>query len=161
MEELIAAMLRLLAQAGRTAVKAFPEGKMPHLETPTTAVGIREVKSVGKNGFSYLGMRENADGVRTAWYGKPLETELELQIYCPRRLGGRSCMEEAERIAAILADTDGGIQITSFSVGVCSYDAESDCFRCTLTAKTKAYLYAQANAEETEFTDFILKGELK
>ena len=46
-------------------------------------------------------------------------------------------------------------------MGTCAYDAVSDCFRCTITAKTRAYLYALANEDGTEFTDFILKGEVK
>ena len=63
--------------------------------------------------------------------------------------------------AALLAEEPGGVRIESFSVGTCAYDAVSDCFRCTITAKTRAYLYALANEDGTEFTDFILKGEVK
>lgn len=70
-------------------------------------------------------------------------------------------MEEAERVAALLGAPLGAVQIGSFTVGPCAYDALSDCFRCALTAKSRAYLYAVANEDETEFTDFILKGVLK
>ena len=31
----------------------------------------------------------------------------------------------------------------------------------TITAKVRAYLYALANDDETEFTDFILKGAVQ
>lgn len=161
MDELIAALLRALKNAGITAVKAFPEGVMPKLSGPVTAVGIQEMKSAANGAYTYLGMQADAEGTVRALYGRQLETEAYLQVYCPRSIGGRACMAESERVAALLAGMAGGVQIGSFSVGPCSYDAVSDCFRCTITAKARAYLYALANDDETEFTDFILKGEVK
>ena len=161
MDELIAALVRTLRQAGLAAVKAFPEGLLPKLEGPVTAVGIQEMKSGGNGAYVYLGMQTDENGTNRALYGRALEMEAFLQIYCPRRLGGRACMEESEKAAQVLSQPVGGVQIESFSVGPCSYDAGSDCFRCTLTAKTRAYLYALANDDETEFTDFILKGEVR
>ena len=125
-----------------------------------TAVGIAEAKSVD-GPYAYLGMQEDKNGALRALYGKTLETEAVLEVYCPRSLGGRACMEEAERVAALLGAPLGAVQIGSFTVGPCAYDALSDCFRCALTAKSRAYLYAAANEDETEFTDFILKGVLK
>ena len=160
MELLIEALIAALEQAGRRAVKAFPQGLMPHLEKPVTAVGIAEAKSVD-GPYAYLGMQEDKNGALRALYGKTLETEAVLEVYCPRSLGGRACMEEAERVAALLGAPLGAVQIGSFTVGPCAYDALSDCFRCALTAKSRAYLYAAANEDETEFTDFILKGVLK
>ena len=155
MELLIEALIAALEQAGLRAVKA-----LPHLEKPVTAVGIAEAKSVD-GPYAYLGMQEDKNGALRALYGKTLETEAVLEVYCPRSLGGRACMEEAERVAALLGAPLGAVQIGSFTVGPCAYDALSDCFRCALTAKSRAYLYAAANEDETEFTDFILKGVLK
>ena len=161
MDELIAALLQALKNAGITAVKAFPEGMMPKLSGPVTAVGIQEMKSAANGAYTYLGMQTDAAGAARALYGRQLETQALLKVYCPRSAGGRACMAESERVAALLAGMAGSVQIESFSAGPCSYDAASDCFRCTITAKTRAYLYALANDDETEFTDFILKGEVK
>lgn len=160
MDELIAALIRALKQAGVTAVKAYPEGVMPKLEGAVTAVGLRAMKNA-EQGWSYLGMRKKADGSSAAFYGRSVEAEAEMRVYCPRRIGGRVCMAEAEKAAAVLAAPIGGIRIEAFSVGACAYEPKSDCFCCTLTAKTQAYVYAAANEDETEFTDFILKGEVK
>ena len=101
MELLIEALIAALEQAGLRAVKAFPQGLMPHLEKPVTAVGIAEAKSVD-GPYAYLGMQEDKNGALRALYGKTLETEAVLEVYCPRSLGGRACMEEAERVAALL-----------------------------------------------------------
>lgn len=161
MDELIAALLRALEKAQITAVKAFPEGIMPKLTGPVTAVGIREMKGGANGAYTYLGMQADGMGAARALYGRRLEAEALMQVYCPRSLGGRACMTESERVAALLAEQPGGVRIESFSVGTCAYDAVSDCFRCTITAKTRAYLYALANEDGTEFTDFILKGEVK
>ena len=46
MELLIEALIAALEQAGLRAVKAFPQGLMPHLEKPGTAVGFAAAKSV-------------------------------------------------------------------------------------------------------------------
>ena len=97
MELLIEALIAALEQAGLRAVKAFPQGLMPHLEKPVTAVGIAEAKSVD-GPYAYLGMQEDKNGALRALYGKTLETEAVLEVYCPRSLGGRACMEEAERV---------------------------------------------------------------
>lgn len=161
MEELIRALIKKLTDAGLTAVRAFPEGLMPRLTKAVTAVGIREVKSAGAGAYAYLGMREDAEGTLRAVYGRRLEAEAFLQVWCPRVIGGKACMEAAEQAMAALSEQSGGVRIEALTMGQCVYDAGSDCFQCMLTAKTQAYLYAVCNEEETEFTDFILKGEVK
>ena len=44
--------------------------------------------------------------------------------------------------------------------GLCG-GPDADCYSCKVTAHALAYVYALANEEETEFTDFILKGEVQ
>ena len=78
MELLIEALIAALEQAGLRAVKAFPQGLMPHLEKPVTAVGIAEAKSVD-GPYAYLGMQEDKNGALRALYGKTLETEAVLR----------------------------------------------------------------------------------
>lgn len=161
MEELIRALIKKLTDAGLTAVRAFPEGMMPRLTKAVTAVGIREVKSAGAGAYAYLGMRADEAGVLRAVYGRRLEAEAFLQVWCPRVIGGKTCMDTAEQALSALSEQGGGVRIEALTMGPCVYDAGSDCFQCMLTAKTQAYLYAVCNEDETEFTDFILKGEVK
>ncbi len=160
MELLIEALIAALEQAGLRAVKAFPQGLMPHLEKAGDGGWDRRGK---KRGWAVC-LSWNAGGQKRRAAGalwKDARNGGGFEVYCPRSLGGRACMEEAERVAALLGAPLGAVQIGSFTVGPCAYDALSDCFRCALTAKSRAYLYAAANEDETEFTDFILKGVLK
>lgn len=161
MDELIAALVRALENAGMRAVRAFPEGAMPKLTQPVTAVGLGAIVNEACGGWQYLGMWTDENGRTQTRYGRELAAEALLHVYCPRQLGGRACMAEAEKAAAMLAEPVDGVRITEFSVGPCGFDGKSDCFRCTLTAKTRAYLYVATNEDETEFTDFVLKGEVK
>ena len=69
MHELIEAICKLLAEAGVTVVRQFYPGSAPELDAPVTAVGLQGAKSSAAAQFSYLGMREDADGGRTALYG--------------------------------------------------------------------------------------------
>ena len=161
MDRMIAAIIRAITAAGMHAVKAFPQGGMPALTKPCTAVGLLRAKGAERTGFSYLGVQETADGTRTPLYGKSLEAEIYLQLFCPRALGASACMQEAERLAAVLAAPIAGVRLGAFTVEACRYDAVSDCYQCRLCAQASGYLYASADEDETEFTDFILKGEVK
>lgn len=161
MDRLIEAVIALLRAEGIYAVRAFPQGAMPALCEPCTAVGLLRAKGAGRAVYTYLGMEEGADGTRTPLYGRRLETEIFLQVFCPRQLGAKHCMEETERVTAALALPSAIVGLGELEVGSCCYQAESDCYVCRLTVGAEAYVYAQANEEETEFTDFILKGEVK
>ena len=103
MDELIRALIKKLTDAGLTAVRAFPEGMMPRLTKAVTAVGIREVKSAGAGAYAYLGMREDEAGTLRAVYGRRLEAEAFLQVWCPRVIGGKTCMDTAEQAMALSA----------------------------------------------------------
>lgn len=161
MERLIEAVIALLREAGVCAVRAFPQGAMPELAAPCTAVGLRQAKSAGRAVYRYLGVEERTDGVLTPLYGRALEAEVFLQIFSPRRLGAAQCMQERERVTAALARPSQIVRLGALTVGTCEYQAESDCFVCGLTVEAEAYLYALTNEEESAFTDFILKGEVK
>ena len=68
---------------------------------------------------------------------------------------------EAEKLAAALSRPSPVVRLGALTVEQCGYDAAGDCYRCTVRVEAEAYVYAVANEDETEFTDFILKGEVK
>ena len=159
MEKLIEAVIRLAEAAGIRAVKAFPVGAMPALTQPCTAVGLLKAKGAGRAVYAYLGVEEQADGSLTPLYGRRLEAEVYLRVFCPRALGAQRCMQEAEKLAAALSRPSPVVRLGALTVEQCGYDAAGDCYRCTVRVEAEAYVYAMANEDETEFTDFILKGE--
>ena len=160
MEQLIEAILRILQEAGFPAVRQMPQGKYPHLEGAVTAVGLQAAKTAQSRRFSYLGRTEK-DGEELELYGKELEAEIFLQTLCPRSRGAEAAMQRTDEIAQMLSGPLDAVSLSGFSVGPCSYDAQADVFTMTVTAQVSAYLYALAEEDGTEFTDFILKGEVK
>lgn len=161
MEELIRAVVEALLEAGVSAEEAFPAEIMPELTGPMTAVGLKSARGAERAVYTYLGLEEGLGGMLLPVYGRELEAELLLKVFSPRRLGGRACMEEAARVARVIGGPVPGVKLGAFSMGGCVYDGKCDCMVCTIAVQARGYLYAHANLEETEFTDFVLKGAVK
>ncbi len=155
------ALLTALRDGGIRAVRSFQQAQMPDLTAPVTALGLKSAKSTAGVVYSYLGMREQEDGGLLPVYGKALEAEVSIQTYASRKLGAQACMEQVTAILHVLTEKIGAVKLDAFSVGPCEYEAQTDCFVCTILAQAEAYLYAIGNSEETEFTDFMLKGEAR
>lgn len=160
MEQLIQAFLAALSAVGITAVRQQPQLTLPLLSAPVTAVGLAGAKGEEQAFFEYLGELEQEGGT-VSLYGRRLEAEISLTVYCPKKLGGQRCRQEADSICQLLSGSLNGIRFAGFSVEPCRYEPESDLFRCGITVQARAYLYALPNEDETEFTDFILKGAAK
>lgn len=157
MEQLIKALLRALQDAGIVCVRQTPPGQMPQLRAPVTAVALAAARATQGAMYEYLG--KTPEGL--SLFGKRLEADVRLSVHAPRTLGSASCQQEVERIAGLLSGKLPALTLTGFTVGACAYDAGCDCFICPVTAQLCAYVYATANEDETEFTDFMLKGEIR
>ena len=160
MQRLIEALCRALEAAGMTVVRSFAKGKAAELTGPVVAVCLHGAQTGAAGAYAYLGMQE-ADGVWQTLYGRSVTAAVRLTVYAPRRGGSAACMAQVDALAGLLAQGLGGVQIAAFSVGACAYDAEADCFVCTVTAELGGYVYAVADEDAAEFTDFILKGEVQ
>lgn len=159
MEQLIGAILAALEQAGITAARQFPAGRLPHLTAPVTAVGLKAARGTDGALFSYLGKTVQG-GKELELYGRELKAEVLLQSVCPRRLGAAACMQQTDAIVQLLSVPVSGISMTELTVGGCEFDEAADTFTMTVTAGVRAYLYALSEEDGAEFTEFILKGEV-
>ena len=152
------AVIDALNAADVPAVRAMPSALLGPLSTPVTAVGLKSAKAEQEALFSYLGFTEQ-NGTQVPLYGKKLAQEIFLQVGCPRHLGADRCLQEAETVMQVLLEGVNGVEIGKLLVGGCEYDQKADLFTCTVSAECEGFLYALADSDETEFTDFILKGE--
>ena len=161
MRRLIGTVLDALREAG---VFADPGGKGCRMQPPNgtvTAVMLQSAECEGTPRCDYLGLREQEDGSLLPVYGLRIEAQIALQILAPATAGDGVLMEQADALTALLAQGIAGVHCTGFRLGEYCFEPQSDTVSRTLSVKVSACVHATANADETEFTDFILKGELQ
>ena len=159
MEQLIDAVLTWLKGAGFQAVRRMPEGEFPELSGAVVAVGLEKAEATAGL-YSYLGVTE-MDGKTVSIYGRRLEAQVAMEVVSPENLGAKACMEASSALLTKLSGGIPGLAISKTVMEGCRFEADMDCYCCKMTVTALVYVYALANEEETEFTDFMLKGEVR
>ena len=160
MEQLMDAVLAWLKDAGFQAVCRMPEGEFPELSGAVVSVGLEKAEATDAGLYSYLGVTE-IDGKAVSLYGKRLETQVTMEVVSPEDLGAKACMEASGALLTKLSGGIPGLAIAKTVMEGCRFEADMDCYCCKMTVTALAYIYALANEDETEFTDFMLKGEVR
>lgn len=160
MEQIVEAVMAWLKEGGFLAVRRMPEGLWPEAREAAVAVSAAKAETDEAGLYSYLGTMQR-EGTQIPVYGKRIMAEVLLEVIAPRALGAQRCTQEADRLLTALSGGIPALAITKTKMQACRYDAEADSFVCELTLCARGYLYALANEEETEFTDFILKGVVR
>ena len=161
MQQLIGTVLDALREAGVYAEQGGKGCRMQEPSGAVTAVMLQSAECKGAPRCDYLGLTEQPDGSLLPVYGLRVEAVVALQIVAPATASDAVLMEQADALTALLAQGIAGIHCTGFRLGEYCFDAESDTVSRTLSVQVSACVHATANADETEFTDFILKGELQ
>ena len=138
----------------------MPEGEFPELSGAVVAVGLGKAEATDAGLYSYLGVTE-IDGKAVSLYGKRLETQVTMEVVSPEDLGAKACMEASSALLTKLSGGIPGLTIAKTVMEGCRFEADMDCYCCKVTVAALAYIYALANEDETEFTDFMLKGEVR
>ena len=154
------AVLTWLKDAGFQAVRRMPDGNFPELSGVVVAVGLEKAEAADAGLYSYLGVTE-IDGKAVSLYGKRLETQVTMEVVSPEDLGAKACMEASSALLTKLSGGIPGLAIAKTVMEGCRFEADMDCYCCKVTVTALAYIYALANEDETEFTDFMLKGEVR
>ena len=154
------AVLTWLKGAGFRTVRRMPEGDFPELSGAVVAVGLEKAEATDAGLYSYLGVTE-IDGKAVSLYGKRLEAEVAMEVVSPENLGAKACMEASGALLTKLSGGIPGLAIAKTVMEGCRFEVDMDCYCCKMTVTALAYVYALANEEETEFTDFMLKGEVR
>ena len=101
------------------------------------------------------------DGKTVSIYGRRLEAQVAMEVVSPENLGAKACMEASGALLTKLSGGIPGLAIAKTVMEGCRFEADMDCYCCKMTVTALAYIYALANEDETEFTDFMLKGEVR
>lgn len=115
-------------------------------------------------GFArFLGFRRRDGGDGAELYGMRCRIGLRLDIYAGADCenAAAECEKAMDGIMLALADC-AGVSISSVSCGETCHDRQTGMFLCRCRAETDTELIFRKTEEESgEFTDFILKGELR
>lgn len=138
------------------AVKKFPATKLNRQES-TVAVSIKSGLMTSTGAGNYLGIYEDDDSGLCEVYGSRADITFALDIYTP----DNSSSEVFDDIANAVTMLPDGLKFKSLECLSPEFDGESGmfCRKCSLNCT--AIMVRTENEERTEFTDFVLRGELR
>ena len=161
MQELIDAILAAMQASGFSVVSGGNFLPMPKLTAAKTAVSLKRAVCKAPVSFCYLGTKTLENGLTVPLYGCKAENEAEFQVCAPRRLGAAACEAQAQALMRLLLGGVDGVQIRKLELGPCVFEPEADVFSAKISLVAEGFIYALANEDDTEFTDFILKGDIQ
>ena len=136
MNDLLTKLVVLLTLAGVRCRAAFMAAKIPLLTSPITIVDGTMTLSAAAIGDVF-----GKDGTGKYYNCKLAEYTALLDIYAPYIGNGGAMIEPTVRsLLTALKTEPEGYRMRSIEVGRMHYDADSDCFRCTVSVKYGAFL---------------------
>ena len=164
LDGIVEAVVEVLEEADIVAFPAYIGSPIGWNEGAIVSVGIRSAECTGSGFGEYIGTRTDArtDEV-TELYAMRCGVEISLDVYAPKNAsnGAIECTKAFDGAIKALAGLRPGLKLSSFQRGEARPDGETGMFRMSCSAKGTAYLVAERDADDTEFTDFMLKGVLR
>jgi len=155
-------VVEVLTGAGINAGRAYPKAAIVREDGCFVRARVESVKQ-GAPGFAnYLGLETGAEGVEWEVYGRRCKMELALDIYAFSTDGKAAEAGEA-LVDDIIFALGGcsGLSIGSVSCGGARPDRDTGAFLCPCKAELDVLLTLRCEDENVQFSDFILKGEIK
>ena len=155
-DNVITSVVGWLNDENISAVKKFPATKL-NRNASTVAVSIKSGLMTSTGAGNYLGVYEEDGGGLCEVYGSRADITFALDIYTP----DNSSSEVFDDIANAVCDLPDGLKFKSLECQSPEFDGKSGlfCRKCTLNCT--AIMVRTENEEHTEFTDFVLRGELR
>lgn len=155
-------LVEALTQAGMQAGRAYPSAPAPD-KGLFLRLGIAGAEQTEAGFARFLGLKEREeDKAMVEVYGMKCRLELRLDIYAGMESANAAadCESAMDDIMQALAQY-GGLKIRSVKCGQAQPDRATGLFLCPCAMKAEAELMFEKGEEAGEFTDFILKGELR
>lgn len=162
LDNICESLVQALTQAGIQAGRAYPRESISG-EGVFVKVAIHSARQSDSGFARFMGLTERAsDGALTEVYGMRCEMALALDIYASMESenGAVDCEKAVDALLAALAEMKD-LKISSVSASAVRPDADTGMFLCRCQAQAVALLTLERDDSAGEFTDFILKGELK
>ena len=152
-----AAVIRTLKQAGLTAVAAY-DGAAKQYGGAVAAVDVASAGGKTAAFDSYLGqVYDPVQNTVTERYGRMLEVTLSIEVRAPT---AAECEEGCEKAADALltGGLPAGLRLGGQSWEAASWDKTNQMFLRRGQAVGRAFFTAAAEADSGQLLDFILKG---
>lgn len=157
-----ASINELLNEAGLSAGRAYPREAIARDGGCFIRTAVESV-SQSEPGFArFLGLRHDKDGSTHEVYGMRCDISLALDIYASMASenGAEVCEGAVDEVILALSKCEG-VRIGSFSCSRAKPDRDMEMFLCPCRAGMTVLLTAEDHEEAAQFSDFILKGEIK
>ena len=128
-------LLELLEAAEIHCAKAYPNGKMPVLQTPAVMVSTKEMNITPCAIDNHLGVY--ADEVCRAAL---CEEVVALHVYSPYLWGGRYCDTTTDKVLSVVLSAMGESTFQSVHRDQSYYDPKTDCFRNEITVTVLSWI---------------------
>ena len=153
-DNVISSVVNWLLDANINAVAKFPETKIRRTEKVVT-VSVKSGLMTASGAGNYLGVCEYGGTVREV-YGSRAEICFALDIYTP----DSRTAEMFDDIAAAVYSLPDGLKLRSLECLDTEFDSESGMFCRKCSMKCTAIMVRTENEQQSEFSDFVLRGEL-
>ncbi len=155
-------IVEILESAGLSAGRAYPSQPIERDGACFIRAAVESVRQ-SESGFSgFLGAETDDEGGSREIYGMICDVNVALDIYAPMKSenGADKCEAAIDDIIFALGECEG-LQIRELSCSRARPDSATEMFLCPCRANVSVLLTAAAREEAVQFSDFILKGEIK
>lgn len=164
LESVAGEIVAALKEKGVNACHAYPRQPLRAGQS-LVCVAVKSARQSDGGFAGYLGMKTDENGKQTELYGMRCALELALDIYAPMESenGALECLKCFDTVTAALGSLRSGLKIQALQWDEAAPDKDSGMFHCRCGAECAAFLSAAADesGDKAEFSDFILKGELR
>lgn len=141
MADLIAQVQQMIMQLGLRCITAFPQKELPHLIAPLVVLHAESEERRRRGMGTYFGKSD-----MTPCYGQAFTGVVAVEIFVSFVKGGEACEEALQTLLAVLPVQLAKMGLTEVRVKPVSFDADTDCFRCTIFLTFQGYLCRKEEA---------------
>lgn len=160
LDAILDSTVRLLQNAGLNAHRSYPADRLDRTKEHI-CVSLKKGELLTSGMGNYLGCKRTDEGI-AEMYGCKARLCLAADIYVPAAGSGASrCAALADSICSAMESAPQGLRVTQIECGDASFCGESGMFKSRCTVSCIAFPVRSVVRESGEFTDFILRGEVK
>lgn len=159
-DSILDSVVGALKSAGLNSVRSYPAAKLDR-SAEYVCISLKKGEILSSGMGNYLGCRQTEKGVAEL-YGFKAAVSIAADIYVPASgIGAGRCVALADSLCSALENAPQGLKVLGFDCGDAAFCSESRMFKSRCTVSCIAFPMRSVIRESGEFTDFVLRGELK